>query len=120
MKSIEDLLLAWWKDQWDAKPVDKLIADRAEAGVPEIAESEVAIMRAAQELFDGDRHHATALCEQMAINLRANAINCKAPDLRRELEGCAETADQCALSIRAGRIITQYDRAVSDLSKRTV
>lgn len=67
-----------------------------------------------------DTEKAASICEQMAVNLRANAIAVTSDLLRRELEGCAETADQCALSIRAGRIITQFDKSVSDLPKRTV
>lgn len=65
-----------------------------------------------------DTEKAAALCEQIALNLRTNAINCDARDLKRELEGCADTADQCALSIRAGRIVTSFDADISP--KRTV
>lgn len=59
-----------------------------------------------------ETERAAALCEQIAVNLRANAISTESILLRRELEGCAGTADQCALSIRKGRIVTQFDKNI--------
>lgn len=59
-----------------------------------------------------DTEKAASICEQMAVNLRANAVNCESRILRDELEMCAETADQCALSIRHGRPITSGDKSI--------
>lgn len=66
------------------------------------------------------REKAAQICEQIAVNLRANAIKVTSDLLRRELKGCAETADQCALSIRFGKVTGASNTEVQSMPKRIV
>lgn len=50
MSTLEEIVLAWWHDQWRGASADFIIAGRTKQGMPSIDETEIALIRAAEAI----------------------------------------------------------------------
>lgn len=50
MPTLEEIVLAWWHDQWGGASADLIIAGRTKHGMPSVDETEIALIRAAEAI----------------------------------------------------------------------